>query len=152
MARAPLQVLVLLFHRGPDGRFRYAVFRRTDCGAWQGIAGGGEDGEVPEQTARREVAEEAGVDSRSEMLALQSRAEIPVTEFAPQHTWPAGLNVVPEFSFAIETTPASVRLSPEHTAVEWLGYEDALGRLEWESNRRALAELHQRLTAAAPAP
>ena len=73
MARAPFQNLVLLFHREPDASLRYAVFRRADRDAWQGIAGGGEESEVPEQAARREAAEEAGVDARGDMLAILSR-------------------------------------------------------------------------------
>jgi dATP pyrophosphohydrolase len=152
MARAPFQVLVLLFHRVPDGGIRYAVFRRADRGAWQGVAGGGEDGETPEEAARREASEEAGVDGRGEVLALRARAEIPVAEFAFQDSWPMDVKAIPEFSFAMSATPASVRVSAEHTAVEWLCYEDALSRLEWASNRHALSELHQLLTSSAPAP
>jgi ADP-ribose pyrophosphatase YjhB (NUDIX family) len=37
----------------------YAVFKRTDGGCWQGIAGGGEKGETPLQAAQREALEEA---------------------------------------------------------------------------------------------
>ena len=152
MARAPFQVLVFLFHREPDASLRYAVFCRADCRTWQGIAGGGEEAEAPEEAARREAAEEAGVDAHGEVLALASRAEIPVSEFGAQPAWPTDLTTIPEFSFAMPATPASVRLSAEHTAVEWLRYEDALSRLHWPSNRRALSELHRRLNSTAPAP
>jgi dihydroneopterin triphosphate diphosphatase len=98
------------------------------------------------------AAEEGGVDASREVLVLRARAEIPVAEFAFQDTWPLDLKSVPEFSFAMSATPSSIRLSAEHTAVDWLHYEDALSRLEWESNRRALSELHQLLTSSRPAP
>ena len=49
--RSPLQILVLPFRKNSNGEFEFAVFRRTDAGFWQGIAGGGEDNEIPEATA-----------------------------------------------------------------------------------------------------
>jgi hypothetical protein len=73
MPRAPFQVLVLPYRRmGPH--VEYAIFRRSDNDAWQGLS-----------------------------------------------------------------------LSWEHCEVAWLTFEEALGRLEWESNRTALRELHERL-------
>ena len=61
MARAPFEVLVYPYRGLPDGRFVYALFRRADAGFWQGIAGGGEDGETPLEAVRREAYEEAGI-------------------------------------------------------------------------------------------
>lgn len=60
IVRAPFQVLIFPYTRAADGTLRYAVFRRANLGVWQGLAGGGEDGETPAQAARRETAEEAG--------------------------------------------------------------------------------------------
>lgn len=53
MARAPFQVLILPFRQAADGDWQYGVLRRSDE-YWQGIAGGGEDGEAPLEAAMRE--------------------------------------------------------------------------------------------------
>ena len=55
--------------------------------------------------------------------------------------------MIPEFSFGVEVYGEEVRLSGEHSACEWLDYETARSRLEWDSNRTALWELHRRLLA-----
>ena len=39
----------------------------------------------------------------------------------------------------------TIRLSHEHTKMEWLSYEDAKARLKWDSNRNALWELNWKL-------
>jgi len=61
MPRAPFQVLVLPFRKNRHGDFEYAIFERTDKPYWQGIAGGGEEGESPVGAAKREVLEEANI-------------------------------------------------------------------------------------------
>ena len=60
MTRAPFQVLIYPYRRIHEDGFEYAVFKRADEGFWQGISGGGEDGESPLEAARREAFEEAG--------------------------------------------------------------------------------------------
>lgn len=55
MPRAPFQVLVYPYRRLEGGLVNYALFRRSDAGWWQGIAGGGEGRESPEEAARREA-------------------------------------------------------------------------------------------------
>ena len=48
-------------------------------------------------------------------------------------------------SFAVNAGGLRIRLSPEHSRVEWLSFPDYAKRLHWESNRAALRELHKRL-------
>ena len=145
MARAPFQVLVFLFvQRSAQGRL-YAIFRRSDRDSWQAIAGGGEDSETPEQAAAREAFEEAHVVAADALIAIDSRASIPVVFFEGTDHWPRDLFVVPEYAFALEVSDASVRLSHEHAEVAWLPFEQARERLTWDSNRVALWELEQRL-------
>ena len=38
-----------------------------------------------------------------------------------------------------------IQLSPEHSEFKWLGYDEAMRVLTWETNRTALWELGQRL-------
>ena len=147
MARAPFQVLVLPFRRSGDGAVEFAVLRRRDLGLWQGVAGGGEDGETPGQAAVREAGEELGLDRRVPLYRLQTVASIPARVFAARHTWPKGTYVIPEYAFAADLTGLDVTLSKEHTAVRWLDARAAQAALRFDSNRTALEELAERLEA-----
>jgi len=147
MSRAAFQVLVIPFHVDPNGEPRYLLLKRSDKNVWQWIAGGGEDDEGPEQAARREALEEAGVPQDARLIRLDSVASIPKIHFADRHLWGDEVYVIPEFSFGVEARSGEVCLSGEHDACEWLDYEAARSRLEWDSNRTALWELHSRLSA-----
>jgi dATP pyrophosphohydrolase len=70
MGRAAFQVLVFPYRLAADGSLMYALFRRADASYWQGVAGGGEEGESPLEAARREAAEEAGIPGSSDFVAL----------------------------------------------------------------------------------
>lgn len=77
---------------------------------------------------------------------MQATASIPVRFFSDRDGWPADLYVIPEHSFAVDTTGVDVALSDEHTEIRWLPYNKAAECLRWNSNRVALGELHERLT------
>ena len=142
--RAPFNVLVIPFYRVPGAETRYCALRRADAGFWQWVAGGGEDAETPVEAAVRETREETGIEGP--LYALQSQARVPVTSFAARKDWPDDLYVIPEYHFAVEAPAPEARLSAEHTACEWLPYEEAFARLHWQSNQTALEELAARLS------
>lgn len=147
MARAAFQVLVIPFRVDADGEPRYLLFKRADENVWQWIAGGGEESEEPEQAARREALEEACIPQDARLTRLDSVASIPAIHFADRHLWGDDVYVIPEYSFGVEAQGEEVCLSGEHSACEWLDYEAARSRLQWDSNRTALWELHNRLLA-----
>ena len=152
MARAPFQVLVFPFRRSSNNTYEYALFRRSDAGYWQGIAGGGEDEESPLLAAQREACEEAGIPSNAPFYRLQTTAYVPVTSLGDRKAWPSDLLVIPEHCFAVETA-VPIRLSPEHLEMMWLPYEECREHLHWHSNKTALWELDERLkTGRLPAP
>ncbi|KXV45822.1 hypothetical protein AD945_16745 [Gluconobacter albidus] len=142
--RAPLQVLVLPFRKTDRGT-EYALFRRSDSGDWQPIAGGGDDGETPRQAARREMQEESGLSADTPLFPLQASATIPVSHFAARATWSPRLYAIPEHCFAADATGQTLSLSAEHTTCGWFSYEDARHHLTWDSNRTALWETAERL-------
>ncbi|MDT0478020.1 NUDIX pyrophosphatase [Streptomyces sp. DSM 41014] len=146
MPREPFQILVMPFRRVGE-QVEFAVLRRQDMKLWQAVAGGGEAGESPQQAAAREAREELGLDRAVALYPLQTTASIPARFFADRDSWPAGTYVVPEHSFAADLTDVEIKLSDEHTAVQWLGYKAASELLRFDSNRTALGELHERLLA-----
>ncbi|MGH3828200.1 MAG: NUDIX domain-containing protein [Pseudonocardiaceae bacterium] len=135
------QVLVIPFRHDGNG-FVYALLRRRDTGYWQGVAGGGEVGESPLATARREVREEASVDGGAELVALDARAMVPMTG---EFTWGPEVLVIPEYAFGACVESAELRLSDEHTEYGWFGFDQASEAVRWDSNRTALWELDHRL-------
>jgi len=144
MPRAPFQVLVLPFLRTPEG-IRYAVLKRHDAGYWQGVAGGGEDDETPDATARREAFEEAGIPAGARLIRLDSLTSIPVIHFRDRDLWGPATHVIPEYSFGIEAIVEELHLCDEHTEYQWLNYQDAYEIVRFDSNRTALWELNRRL-------
>lgn len=137
MSRAPFQVLVFL-RRVINDEFEYLLLRRADSGVWQGVAGGGEDDEGPEDAAIRETLEETGV-ALSALVNLESVSMIPTLDVTDVLLWGDDVTELPEHAFCA-TVLADVRiiLSAEHTESRWCGKDEALRLLEWESNKRAI--------------
>ncbi len=150
MPRAPFNVLVFPYRIASEGKFEYALFRRTDAGFWQGIAGGGEDDETPLETARRETNEESGLPADSEFLQLDTVAPVPVTEFSFSHIWGENLFVIPQYSFGVSANNHAIVLSHEHTEFKWLEYQQACDLLKYETNQIALWELDRKLRGLGP--
>src|SRR5262245_1782421 len=119
MSRAPYQVLVLPFRSNPQRGIEYAAFRRSDDGKWQGIAGGGEEHESPAEAAVREAWEEAGIPAANSFYRLRSVASIPACCFEARQEWGPGVDTIPEYAFAVDSSQADITISPEHSQVMW---------------------------------
>ena len=145
MNRAPFQVLVFPYRIAQDNGVLYAIFRRAGGGYWQGIAGGGEDGESPLEAAKREASEEGGVEPNSQFIELDSRATVPVVGVCG-FEWGPDVLVLPEYCFGVRVEREGLKLSHEHTEFRWVDYETASQLLHWHSNKNALWELNHRLT------
>ena len=146
--RAPFQVLVFpVTFDEKSNEPLYATFRRNKetGGYWQGIAGGGEGSESPEEAAVRESNEESGITTNSKLIRLESTSTIPV-EYVSGFIWGKDVLVIPEHSFGIEVKSQDFTLSSEHTEYQWLNYKDTRDVLHWDSNKNALWELNHRLS------
>ena len=141
--RSPYQILVLPFYRQKNN-ILYALFKREDMKVWQGIAGGGEEGESPIETAKREANEEANISIKSKMIQLTSVASIPVVAISG-FLWGDDTLVIPEYSFGVEVDQQDIKLSKEHLKCEWFSFDDATKKLNWDSNKTALWELNHRI-------
>ncbi len=145
MARAKYQVLVIPY-MVCDKAIRYALFHRSDMAIWQFVAGGGEDGETPLQSAKREAFEEAGISPGNAYAPLETCCCISTEGFKKYRSlWGEECLVIPEYSFAVKLGGAELTLSGEHTAYEWVDYATAKQRLKYDSNRVALWELDNKL-------
>ena len=145
MTRAPFQVLVLTFRRLRSDTIEFGCLRRADDDRWQGVAGGGERDETPDDTAVRETVEELGVPPSAPFYRLTTTCSIPAFYFRERRNWPRGVFVIPEHSFAVDCTSLRVCLSHEHVSVAWGTYEETRDKLSWDSNKTALWELTERL-------
>jgi 8-oxo-dGTP pyrophosphatase MutT (NUDIX family) len=116
--------------------FEFLVLRRgargRSPGAWEAVHGHLEEGERPEDGARRELLEETGLTpvamynlSRVEAFYLHRSDEVAMI--------PAFVAFVPAMS--------AVSISEEHDAVEWLPADVARSRLAWPRSRRALDDI-----------
>lgn len=149
--RSPLNVLVFPYRGAQAGGFEYAIFRRADGDGsrWQAVAGGVEIGETPLGAAKRELEEETGLRPRRRWMRLDAHATVPARVFQDWPSWGPKVYVVRELAFGAQVAQdETIRLSSEHGAAEWLTYPQARHRLQWDSNRTALWELHTRLTEA----
>jgi dATP pyrophosphohydrolase len=144
MGRAPFQILVFPY-RFSEGQLHVALFRRTDDDSWQGIAGGGQDDELPIQAAVRETNEESGLSCAACILDLETVASVPAACFQDRHLWGEDIATIPEYSFAVHASNRTITLSNEHTEFEWLSIDDAMTRVRYESNRAALRKLSNRV-------
>ena len=122
----------------------FCLFKREDLNVWQGIAGGGEEGESATVSAKREALEEAGIPLETKIFPLDSRGSIPVINISG-FIWGQDVPIIPEYSFGIELAGKDIAISHEHTTYEWVTYDQAMERLNWDSNKTALWELNYRL-------
>jgi dATP pyrophosphohydrolase len=154
LRRAPFQVLVFPYRVTLDCTVEVAVFQRANGGYWQGIAGGGDEGETPEQAARREAFEEAGIEGAEGWLALKPVLSVPVNVIRPveRRHWPRWLSVIPCYPFAVAAGTEPIRLSPEHTGFCWRSIDEARTLVRWDNDRIALTTLTEALRSGPTGP
>jgi dihydroneopterin triphosphate diphosphatase len=144
MARAPYNIHVFLYRITADGDKEYAVFRRSDDAKWQGICGGGEDGETIIETALREAYEEAGIPLYTTLYKLDSISYIPATVFKASGYWGKNVVVVPMYYFCA-SYDGYITLSSEHSEHKWCNFNEASKLIYWHDQKNALWELNERL-------
>lgn len=150
MARAPFNVLVFPYWQTGDDAFAYALLKRADAGFWQGVSGGGEDEEMPLETAKRELAEETSLQPTAAFIRLDTVEYVPVIEFGANHLWGEEIYVIPQYCFGVRAESRELKLSREHTEYRWLAYEEAQRLLKYDGNKTALWELDKRLKGRGP--
>jgi 8-oxo-dGTP pyrophosphatase MutT (NUDIX family) len=120
--------------------WKVLVLQRADhtrCpGAWESVHGNIDEGELPENAARRELKEETG-------LELSRLYNVTVNPFY-LHKYGAVQLAIVFAAFVAE--PAEVKLGVEHQKYEWLSPEDAANRFVWPREREAVSYIRQLLS------
>lgn len=142
--KQPVSVLVVIHTPDLDVLL---IERAAHPGYWQSVTGSREGDEALIDTARREVAEETGIDTQHFRLTdwqQQQRYEI-FPEW--RHRYAPGVSENTEHVFSLcVPEPIAVRLAPgEHRAWQWLPWRDAAARCFSWSNRDAILALPARL-------
>ncbi|ANI15780.1 hypothetical protein A9C11_18180 [Pseudomonas citronellolis] len=142
--REPFQILAIPFRKKNLEEYEFAALKRADLNVWQGVAGGGEQGEIPIEAAKREAKEELGIDDIY-LIKLSTISSIPRSCFSQCEYWPEDIFVVPEYSFGVDCTGLKVTISSEHSEIIWGGMNEISSLYQWDSNKTALWELDKRL-------
>ncbi len=122
--------------------------RSAHPGFWQSVTGSLEAGEIPLETAQREVQEETGI--RAPLEAFIDWEQQNTFEIFPQwrHRYAPGVTHNLEHVFSLCVEPATpIKIAPdEHRQAEWLAPDAAATRCFSWSNRDAILALAARLT------
>ncbi len=134
-------VCVFLFRRH-QGTVEFLMLRRAPArGAfWQSVSGRIEDGETAERAARREAAEETGLEPLR-VIVLEK-----VNVFYNQAL--EAIQFEPCFGIEVAAEPQKLSLSPEHDECRWSNYHEAQRLIPFQGVRDALRELWEKLRGA----
>jgi lipoyl(octanoyl) transferase len=133
-----------------DGERVLLLHRRAERGNfWQPITGSIEEGELPLDTARRELNEETGHSSEPEALDLEQSFMIESHFLAAKYPPPI---VASEVGFVVEVpSRMPVRMdAAEHDDYGWFTFAEAYEKIRWSDDREALEKVEARLPALAP--
>ncbi len=124
----PEEVLVVVYRPGPE--FLVALRSPERHGYWNPIAGGVEEGEEPEAAARRELAEESGLEEplRFERIPLELG-----------YVRPEGMRVALHGFLAEAPAAFEPVLDDEHVDYRWCSAEEAAELLSYPEPREAYA-------------
>ena len=128
------KVMVFLYRRNPGLEVLLLKRTKTGKGDWHPVTGNVEAHEAIPAAASREVLEETGLGVVPEPLGFT-------------HTYELDGNRYHETAFASSTgKDAKVELSDEHSESAWLAPNDAMTRLHWDTQKKALEALIKQRT------
>ncbi len=121
----------------------YFLLLHYKSGHWDFPKGHIEKGESEEQTLRREVKEETGLDDLKISLDFKKRVHYAYQARGEERTKrrKAGMsiNVFKKVVYYLaETKTREVKISSEHVGCEWLEYDEALKKITYKGPRKVL--------------
>lgn len=139
----PESILVVIYCSKTQ---RYLMLQRQDdLSFWQSVTGSLEEGEIPFQTALREVKEETGIDIILAGLVLKDLQYAIEFEIFPQfkHRYAPNVNINKEHWFSLDLPQEIVPILTEHLAYRWLPFAEAQPLTPSWNNRQALQSIEQ---------
>ncbi|MCY7295148.1 dihydroneopterin triphosphate diphosphatase [Alteromonas sp. a30] len=137
--KRPESVLVVIF----DERNRVlALQRKDDPNFWQSVTGSLETDEKPIETAKREVAEEIGIDCEQHALQMVFTDIVNHYPIRPEwrYRYPKDSILNKEFVFLLQIHSSfSIQLT-EHLKYQWLSPQDAIDLMWSPSNKSAIKQ------------
>lgn len=136
----PVSVLVVIYAQD-TGRV-LMLQRRDDVDFWQSVTGSQEPDESREDTARREVWEETGIDINAGQFTLvDCQRHIEFEIFAHfRHRYAPGTTHNREHWFTLTLPTERDIVLSEHLAFRWLDAAEAAALTKSWSNRQAIEE------------
>ncbi|MBK0000266.1 dihydroneopterin triphosphate diphosphatase [Erwinia sp. S38] len=136
----PVSVLVVIYAQD-TGRV-LMLQRRDDVDFWQSVTGSQEPDESREDTARREVWEETGIDINAGQFTLvDCQRHIEFEIFAHfRHRYAPGTTHNREHWFTLALPTERDIVLSEHLAFRWLDAAEAAALTKSWSNRQAIEE------------
>src|SRR5688500_7393883 len=120
------------------------LHRRAERGNfWQPITGSIEQGETPQQTAKREMAEETGIPVTPSEIGLKQSFMIESQFLSAKHTGPIIASEI-AFSAAVDSSMRIQLDAQEHDEYGWFTFAEAYEKIRWTDDREALELLESR--------
>lgn len=136
--RLTIQVEVIVFRENCGLEFLLLKRNKNRGDFWQPVTGGIEEGETPEEAVFRELFEET---------QLKKEDVVKILDKIHSFSFISDGRKIEELVFGIKIKPDSkIILSEEHTERKWVGLEEALSLLKWETNKEAFINLNKILT------
>ena len=136
--KKPESVIVVLY----DQHHKVLLLQRNDDPEfWQSVTGAMEDGELPIETAYREVAEETGIDAKQLSIEMFNHNRQNQYEIRNRwlHRYPPGTRFNTEHVFSLQVDSTLPLVLTEHLQYEWVDKAQALARLWSPSNKEAVS-------------
>lgn len=123
------------------------IERADHPGYWQSVTGSQDEGETLEQTARREIREETGIDASNYLLRDWQKQNVYEIYAIWRHRYAPGITHNTENVFGLllpDRVPVTLH-EREHLQHVWLPYDKAAPLCFSWTNREAILEIPQRL-------
>jgi 8-oxo-dGTP pyrophosphatase MutT (NUDIX family) len=107
---------------------------------WYVVTGNVDAGELPEHAAKREVAEETGINKITKLV------ELPIVNTYESDKY-AGAKFTEYGFLCLADFAGKVKLNEESTAAEWLTLNDFIAKIWWDDDKAKLQKiLHEAIT------
>ncbi len=132
----------VVFYREPAGKIEYLLLKHR-AGHWAFPKGLIEKGEKPEEAARREIGEEAGIEDvefidgfkETEKYFFKVKYDYQIKE----RGWKRGEGVLKFVTYFLAQAKAKkVELSHEHEDFTWLGFNEATEKVTYKGAKEIL--------------